>query len=387
VSELYNSSTKHLLEALQPSAVVGYLRSTGWEKTSDYGTNGAIFSIKSERRDAELIVPIERQARDYPAVMNLLVADLAEFENRSPFDVLNDLSIAGYDVIQVRSPEADEIGSVLLTAGVELHERARDMVRYAANVVASGSHRANWRGRPSDGVEGYLGQMRLGQTKRGSFVISLLSPWEFQTPSESQQLNFAEVPFGRRTTQVLGKALLATAQALRRAVTENPIEAFRPAISEGVSSNLCQSLAAIAQNGDGADISIRWSYNKPEVSAPMLRLRKDDVQILLSAAKEIAASEPILEQKLEGLVTVLNEPSPGSSGTTTIDALIDSKLKKVRILYDANQTSALRTELIKAFEEKKFVSIVGDLTKEGRSLLLKNPRDLTILQAAENDEP
>lgn len=374
-----------MLEALQPSAVVGYLRSNGWDKTRDYGSNGAIFGIKSESQEAELIVPIERQARDYSAVMELLIDDLAKFETRSSYDVLNDLSIAGYDVIQVRSPEADEIGSVLLTAGVELHERARDMLRYAANVVASNSHRANWRGRPSEGVESYLGQMRLGQTKRGSFVISLLSPWEFQTPSESQQLDLADVPFGRRTTQVLGNALVATAQALRRAVTEDPVAAFRPAINEGVSSNLCQSLADIAQNGDGADISIRWSYNKPEALVPMLRLRRDDVQILRSAAQGIAASEPISDQRFEGIVTHMQQASDAPDGVTTIDAIVDGKLKKVRIEFDALSNSALRTDLIKAFDERKRVSIVGDLSQEGRRLLLKNPRELTFLEAAENE--
>ena len=83
--------------------------------------------------------------------------------------------------------EADDIGSVPLIIGVELHERARDMVMYAANAATSDAPRASWRGRHYEQVEEYVRSLRLAQSQRGSFVISLLSAWDFAAPQDRLQ--------------------------------------------------------------------------------------------------------------------------------------------------------------------------------------------------------
>lgn len=376
-----------LLQSLQPAAVVGYLRSKGWQKNADYGPNGALFRKTVGEREEEVLVPLERQARDFSSVMQLMISDLVKIEDRPSSAILSDLSIAGFDVIQVRSPEADSIGSIRLTAGVELHERARDMVLYAANVVASSSSRANWRGRRFEDVDKYISTLRLGQSQRGSFVISLLSRWEFVTTAEETQglLGLTEDPFGRRATRTLGRALEATSKAIRQSATEELLAAFSPAVESGVSANFCQALADIAEQGDGADISIRWSYTRPESTIPTLKLQRDDVQLLREAAQQLASTEPLTDVSLEGLVTQLKEEPSTFDGMVTLEAPVEGALRRIRVEFDASNVGQ-RDILIDAFRLRKRVTVVGDLLKVGRGLRLNNPRLLSTPIATETDE-
>jgi hypothetical protein len=93
------------------------------------------------------------------------------------------------------------------------------MVMYAANAAAAQKPRAAWRGRRAEEVDEYLSALRLGQSQRGSFVISLLSPWDFIPAAELEQMDLSFIdPFGRRATKMLGRALEAVRRALQQAL-------------------------------------------------------------------------------------------------------------------------------------------------------------------------
>jgi hypothetical protein len=122
---LMGTPDRHVIRALNPRAVVGYLRSRGWEKKRDFGASAAVFGVSIDGVEHELLVPVAHQARDYSSVMEVMIEDLIKIEDRSPYELVSDLSMAAFDVIRVRSPEADDIGSVRLIAGVDLHEHMR----------------------------------------------------------------------------------------------------------------------------------------------------------------------------------------------------------------------------------------------------------------------
>ena len=123
-----------------------------------------------------MLLPTSPDVRDFTRRMAELVADLIEIEKRSSSDILTDLTLAPFDVIKIRSPDADNYGSVRLSAGVDLHEEASNIIVAAANAAASPLPRKSWRGRRPDEVNSYIDNVRLGQTQRGSFIVMLLSP-------------------------------------------------------------------------------------------------------------------------------------------------------------------------------------------------------------------
>jgi hypothetical protein len=365
------------MRALNPRAVVGYLKSTGWEQRGGYGKNAVVFGIATDRLEGEVLVPVASQSEDFPRVMEVLVADLARLEDRSPYELLADLSIAAYDVVRVRSPEADSIGSIPLVAGVELHERTRDVVQYAANATVAGTKpRAAYFGRQSDRVTDYLNSLRLAQSQRGSFVISLLSPWDFTPSVDQAQLTLGD-PFGRQVTRTLARSIQAIGDALKLAVTEGVQKPFQKAVPSGVSSNLCSALAQLAREGEGVDLSIRWSLTKPEEGQPTLRLSREDAQSLLEAAESLSEHQPVPGAELEGVITNLKEEIASFDGKVTFETVVSGAPRRVTMQF-AKDDDETRDTLIRAFQKRERIVVTGDLVRDGKRFHLESPHDLHI---------
>lgn len=382
---LMDTPDRHVIRALNPRAVVGFLQSRGWMKKRAFGDRAAVFGVSIDDVEHELLVPVAQQAHDYLPVMEVMIEDLVKIENRSRYELISDLSMAAFDVVRVRSPDTDDIGSVRLIAGVDLHECARDLVLHAANAAAAKEPRAVWRGRRAEEVDDYLSALRLGQSQRGSFVISLLSPWDFIPVAQRDQVQMGFVdPFGRRATKMLGRALEAIKKALQEAATEGVQKPFVAIVKDGVSANLCQALAQIARDGEGADVSIRWSLTQPDQGEPSLSLAREDAQSLTEAARRLAEAEPLSEVAVQGHITKLNEEPKAFDGVTTIDALVEGKMRRVNVTF-AKDDAKVRDALIDAFKCRKRISFTGELIREGRSLRLENPRDLAVLPATEED--
>ena len=70
------------MSALNPRAVVGYLKATGWVQRDTYGVNAVVFGILTDRLQGEVLVPIASQSEDYSKVMEVFVTDLARLEDR-----------------------------------------------------------------------------------------------------------------------------------------------------------------------------------------------------------------------------------------------------------------------------------------------------------------
>lgn len=363
--------------ALSPRDVAGWLRMRGYDHVGSYGEYAAIFAREKDGQVSEIFLPTSPQARDFGRRMEELVADLAEFELRPPNDVLTDLTLAPFDVIKVRSPDADDYGSIRLTTGIDLHDEARNLVLAAANAAASPTPRRSFRGRRFDEVTAYLGNVRLGQTQRGSFVLTVLSPWDF-TPNIDPSLDLGETTFGRRVTRSLASALKATEAAIRGSVASG-VGLFGEAYTAGVSSNLCQALAKLAREGEGIDISLSWSPVQPEESPVLIRLKREDASVLTEAANLLASQEDEPGVGLEGLVAAITEPPERFDGSAILETIIAGAVRKVRIKF----TEAQRAIIYDAAKEKRWISVVGDLRRDGPRLQLLNPRDLSIVEPSD----
>src|SRR4051794_22804504 len=107
------------LAALSPRDIASWLRMRGFEHKAQYGEFGAVFAREREGMTQEVILPTSPTVRDFARRMEELVTDLSESEERPPADVLTDLTLAPFDVVKVRSPDADDYGSVRLAAGLD----------------------------------------------------------------------------------------------------------------------------------------------------------------------------------------------------------------------------------------------------------------------------
>jgi hypothetical protein len=378
---IINSPEMETIAALAPRAVASYLSAHGWKRVGEFGVRGEIFGRTEGRAKVEVILPTSPTVRDFVPVMSVLLSELAKIENRAVRDVLSDLAFAPYDVIRVRSPEADGIGSISLDAGVELHKHSEDLIIASARAVAAPAPRAVWQGGYPDSVSAYKRAIRLGQSQRGSFIISLLSPWDFEPPAEQRQPTlFKQSPFGRQVTVMFAGALRATQAAIAAAVTHELKASFANVIASGVSANFCSSLAKLAQNGDGIDIGVNWSLTKPEAAPALIRLQREDAQILIDASRILVESAPIPDTTVCGAVMQINNNRKTFDGAVILYTSIDDAMRMVKVKF----SKADRQKVFDAAKAKHEISVTGDLMANGRSLELLRPRDIQIIPSRDD---
>jgi hypothetical protein len=147
-----------------------------------------------------------------------------------------------------------------------------------------------------------------------------------------------------------------------------------------VSSNLCLALAKLAQR-EGVDLSVSWSPADPEPSPAVLRLSREDAGLLHQVAQEMKATEPEPDFQLEGVVTNISSPQQKADGMLLIEALLNGSVKKVRVEFGAKD----RDTVFEAGKNKLWIKVVGELRREGKKLVLQNPRELEIVQPDDDD--
>ncbi|CAN5177861.1 hypothetical protein BH10PLA2_BH10PLA2_40300 [soil metagenome] len=120
----------------------------------------------------------------------------------------------------------------------------------------------------------FLRGLRMGQTERGSFVLTVYTP---VSPSlQSNQFNLfgePEPPFERRAVTRLASALVALRRATDEALKAPNTEIFQKVVGAGVSGNMCSAIVGMngpnVQPADELRLSFTYARSRPiEVLPP-----------------------------------------------------------------------------------------------------------------------
>lgn len=366
-----------------------YLRTNGWVEARDPVAGRRRFSIwrkvDESGSDAELLVPAP-ELRDYPLRVSEVLQELERLEQRSQLAILTDLSLSSDDVVRIHSGDADEAdGSVSLDSGRSLIDSAVELM--ASSALAAVSPRAFFASRRPKAVVDYMRGVRMGQTERGSFVVTILSrvPPQLTDPQQSlfsdgsveQEPEVA--PFQRQVTTTLATALDRMHGAVADAAARGEISVFREAVAAGVSANLCDAVAGLA--GDPtrpADLSIAlsWSPSRPLGTAITSRISfpADAVPILREAARLLKESAPREDFVVEGFVVKLERQNERAPGTVTVSGFVDGEPRVIHVTLEP----ADYDRAIDAHREVRLVMCTGDLIKENKLFVLRKPRDFTV---------
>ena len=365
--------------------VRAYLDSQGWSAAGRYGTVATIYEARdSAGKNFELLLPMKESLADYAARMGDIVGTLADVEGRDEIAVFHDLVKAGFDVVRFRAPNADDAGTIALQSGVALYDHARDVIAAAANAAVK--PKRAYRGNSSGKAKEYLDTLRLGQTEVGSYVMTVLSPVQ-PTLSSDQTSLFPEIdvgdePFSRAVTLTLVRSLRAAKVAVNEAVATGRLDPFEAAIDSGVSSNLCEAIARLAQQGTGVDISLTWSRVRrgPEAKASY-SFTEDNARVLSEAATAFRESEPQTDITIEGFVIALDRKPEEFDGKAKIRGFVDGRVKTI----SAEFLFADYKKVVGAFDRKLRVRVDGDLVKKGPWQVLGNARNLVVVDEDETD--
>jgi hypothetical protein len=219
----------------------------------------------------------------------------------------------------------------------------------------------------------------MGQTERGSYVITLLSPVTPDLQASSLEDSEGTDPFERRVTKTLMRALAALRDAAEQTAATGNIAPFEEAMSLGVSVNLCDALANLQEETNASTVAIRINWAPVRVMhettiQSRVTLTKDAVPVMREASRVFKRVAPQEEVSLRGFITELHRDDPREEGTVLIAGVVENMLRKVRV----NLSPADYDRAISAHRNMIPVRCEGDLVREGRGYRLRNPRGFAV---------
>ena len=374
---------KRALSAINPTALRAYVVSEGWQRVEPFAQFSEIYVHAGNGAKKELILPASTQIGDYASAVGDAIRFISQFENRDEIAIYGDLTRADRDVIRVRAPEADDDGSIGLDPGVELVQHARDLLASGA-CAALDPRRAYHLGKVQQAEE-YMRRVKLGQTEHGSFVITLLAPIPpaLSSPTQSSLWpHLEDEPYERQVTRVLAQALHSARDAVVASNRGEGMSAFANAVALGVSANLCEAVAAIIDQANGADISVTWAKTRPTPKPrDSVLFSNADGETLKEAARQFRLKEPRHDERIFGYVRHLHRTEDQFDGRIIVNALVDGRARSLAVDLSKSDYEVA----VQAHKNQLPITIFGDLEIEGQRLRLRDARDIRIVED-ESDE-
>ncbi|MER6913736.1 hypothetical protein ABT354_18870 [Streptomyces sp. NPDC000594] len=314
------------------------------------------------------MLPLDEGAPEFSEAMRAALYQLSQDREFWIRSIYPRLIVDASDEFRFRKESSAPSGFIEWKSGERLVESARrTLLAGAKSYVEPGRHFVNKHGRFA---HRYLDQILMGQTAPGSYIITAYAPPNagvtLSASAGRSSMGLPEVGIAsvRDVSQAVVKAVQATVEALEHYRSSGSLSGFDSGVSEGISYEMTNALLGIAENSDGADISVDWDPTVPGPSAldSRFELRGSDVEPLNKAAVKLAAGEDSQITTVIGRVHLLAKKLAGSPGVFGIEMLAAGRTKKVRVrLSDEEEYH----EAVRAHEEDLALQVSGRLEKEG----------------------
>jgi hypothetical protein len=374
-------------EALRPGDVRLYLTSQGWIPGQVKPGQKAIEFTNPAYPDVELVLPVKREVGDFALRMADVVVGLASLEQRSVWEVIGELLGPPGDVLKLRMVAPDSaLGNLPLDEGIQFLRGGRDMLLAAAfsTLHPQSLHPLKM---PKE-VNKFLKSCRLGQTERGSFVATIITPvppelqnlLEFDDPSLRARME----PYPRRVTINLMSTLGFVSDSIKEGEPGKILEG----VDHGVSANLCEALKEMKPSGDRSllDISVSWARNRgkvPETVPRSVIFPQESFSVIEEAGRELRVRAFATPATYSGRLV----------GTELVNRPFTSDLvgRIVITTEVAGETAKLKVDLApddfelacKALSKRKRVQVTGIILNDVKTRVyeLSEPRDFKVLDS------
>jgi len=359
-------------DALNPSNIENYLIRREWREVKRIDGEAALW-VKSAHEVGEhsrILLPLDSNLGDFALSMSHVVSTLAQVENRSQLEVLED-----FDTLA--------IGDVIRIKGQDIFNRNASTLPFLEGIISRAvvEKKALFAHRQPSEVSTYFKKLRLGQTERGSYVMKLISPLLPPEQLTIPNLLNDELPFERRAIQSLMQGLNALQQVALDTEKKGTFyfERFQEVVSEGVSANLCEAVVGGTSEDNLAykplAVNVSWSSVYPTMSSIC-----DNVSFQVNIMPHIAKAATLFrertpeEVKLAGYVIKLERNKQHGVGVITVsDRALDNKYK-VKIELNASDYEMA----VEAHQNWWEISCQGELIKEGNYYRLYNPINFIV---------
>lgn len=164
------------------------------------------------------MIPNHTGLDDYAMAVGELIKKISEMENRPFNDILETLEMASLDILSFRNMNEDTAdGTIPLWQCQKFVQGATDMV--SAIACSASTQKRSYSGKRPQEAEEFFRKIKFGQTKIGSFIISLQCPIEQEFRTDSSDMT----PYSNRVLPLLDRALTTSFEFARDAVANDDL--------------------------------------------------------------------------------------------------------------------------------------------------------------------
>lgn len=362
--------------ALVPPDVTEWLLIHGWTQTASLGD----IAQRWQNGTTRVVVPMRSSSPDFTLRWSEMLNRLANAFDTDPAGVLLAVAKAGSDIGEFRaSGQIDD--SLPLGDASTLIDSVRRAMQASANSALQ--PRSYYGHSLPDAARDHARNVRMGQTRRGSYIVPVISRLPILEPDDADDAvlfeDVAYQPFARNAMLRLAHGLAAL-----RELTHGPAEPNRSRITEtvgiGVSSELCDAVANTLETESITELNVAftWAERLPASSAPEAVRLESDAAALVRQVGSILKGEPVVgRQTFVGYVKRLDRGEDDEVGRITLRALDNDRARNITIdLNDADYHVAGE-----ANTDRRMVSATGVLHREpGHALRFTEVNDFHLIE-------
>lgn len=346
-----------------PEDVASWLANHDWERVSQNPQRPALWALGAR----ELLQPTLRNASDYELRVSQMLRSLASWSERSVEALAEEMIHEGSDVTEWRANglHARDF-SVPLDDGFTLVQSVRSAFVAAANAAIQ---RRGYFGHSTlKAAREHAQVVRMGQTRRGSYVVPIISrvPGVTEQDDEHQgrlDVDVSAQPFERRVMAQLADGLRAINELAVQGDREPTMRELNERIGSGVSHELCAALERMLNAPSFGDIDVSFSWARRAASHPdiaRVTFPKKSGTVIGHMAEKLRGSDVIAEQILTGSVTHTKLKPGESEGTIKVHAQIGTSARTVTVPLSREQMHEAQA----AAAEERPVYIQGQLVRQ-----------------------
>lgn len=362
-------------QALLPGDVTEWLRIHGWARTASLGD----IAQRWQNDTTGVMVPMLTQSPDFTLRWSEMLNQLANSYETDTAGVLLAVAKSGSDIAEFRaSGHIDD--SIPLGDASTLIDSVRRSMQASANSALQ--PRSYYGHSLPDAARDHARTVRMGQTRRGSYVIPVISRLPILQPDDADDaVLFEDVtyqPFARSAMLKLAQGLTALRE-LTHGSTVPSGSRITEAVGAGVSSELCEAVANTleAESITALDVAFTWAERLPTSSAPASVNLASEALPLLRRVGSVLKGEPVIgRQTVIGYVKRLDRGEDDAVGRITLRTLDSDRARNITIdLNDADYHIAGE-----ANTDRRMVAATGILHREpGRALRFTEVDDFHLL--------
>jgi hypothetical protein len=334
------------LQSVQPQNIERLLTNIGW--TQRGGVPGVSRQWIYERGVSahSVVVPLDTEFEDYALRLRELFRRVSEVYPRQLETILLEVELPGSDQLTNRKDSPSIAGSVGWKAGENQIVGFRKTLTACAKAT---EERQRQFGRSHRRVaQDFMAQLRMGQTRVGSFVITALSPVGPLPTTNRGGVYDAQLVgvTGRQVVETLVTSLDTLRLATDEYLTSGHDSVFDETIDLGVSVDLLKGLRENLGTAEAVETAVNWNRevarkNKGISTEVVFEARhRQGLSVAQSRLQVVTASQKV---NVLGTVVSLDRDTPGEPGVITVRVLDGAEANTIRISLDREYNEAVES--------------------------------------------